>query len=129
MQVQIDVPLAGLPADRKLSHVVAKCPEIGDWYLDCENEWNRASIRFHTVRIVARFEPIEVWRPATIDDAIRALQGEEIPCRVWDWNEDNKIVGFLAGAHTGDKFKWLCRYMSSGAHNAFNHCEIKEFKE
>ena len=128
MQVRIDVPLAGLPADRKLSHVYAKKPEIGDWYLDCEGEWDCSSIVFTTTRIVARFEPMETWRPATMDDAIRALQGEEIACRAWDWNEDNKINGFLAGAHTGNRFCWMIRYASSGSHVAFNHCEIKEYK-
>ena len=133
MKVEIDVPLAGLPADRKLSHVVAKCPEIGEWYLDCIGEWEKASINFTTVRVVARFEPIEVWRPATIADAIRALQGESIRVRAKDNDDTTWAYGTLSGCVgivTRGKpiFPWSIRTGDNGI-NAYSMCEIQEFKE
>ena len=132
MKVEIDVPLAGLPADRKLSHVVAKHPEIGDWYLDSAGEWEQVAIDFHTTRIVARFEPIETWRPVTIEDAVDALRGDSIRVRAKDNDDKNWACGTLAGCsgiviNRKPLFPWAIRTSDNGI-CTYSMCEVQEFK-
>lgn len=132
MKVEIDVPLAGLPADRKLSHVVAKYPQEGDYYLNGD-EWTEVVINFCTTRIVARFEPIETWRPATIADAIRALQGEEIQVRAKDAKSETRWwYGTLAGCSgvvvdNKPMYPWSIRSSGNGI-STYAICEVREFE-
>lgn len=131
MKVEIDVPLAGLPADRKLSHVVAKYPQGGDYYLNGD-EWTEVVINFCTTRIVARFEPIETWRPVTIEDAVKALRGEQIAVRFCDHVGDKWSHGLLSGSNgiqigRYPLYPWSVRHPDNTTENV-KFVEVREFK-
>lgn len=60
------------------------------------------------------------WRPATIEDAVRAIRGEVVEARFRDiefnqW-EEYRLKGYVAG----NDFPWKTCF------SAFNYCEVLE---
>lgn len=51
----------------------------------------------------------EVWRPAEVQDVIRALQGENVECRCRDDDSDPWSHGVLIGGAIGTDWPWCCR--------------------
>ena len=62
--------------------------------------------------------PIKRWRPATIDDAVRAIKGDRVVARFWDSQDSEWLQGFLAGFRDGVDCKWLTRC------NEYSKCEV-----
>lgn len=58
---------------------------------------------------IAKLVKIESWRPATVDDAIRAIKGEDVPCRVSDveaGGDGGWTYTYLTGYDIADELKW-----------------------
>lgn len=52
-------------------------------------------------------ERIEHWRPATVEDVIRSLQGEKVVVRFADADRDWKTDRRLQGVSTTGIYKWF----------------------
>lgn len=68
--------------------------------------------------------PEPTWRPATVEDAIKALQGYTIKCRAWD--NQKKFDGVLVGFIPGRRYSWFVNLSLDGTDNLtrFVHCEV-----
>lgn len=69
----------------------------------------------------------EQWRPATVADAIRALQGQTIKARFRDFIDREFILGSLVGVVPGSRFPWGSRASDSEGGSVFEnyaYCEV-----
>lgn len=63
--------------------------------------------------------PIQ-WRPATIDDAIRAIRGETVECRVRDGDKCDWYETSLAGCYRVLSHQWV-----ASNEMAYKYCEVR----
>jgi hypothetical protein len=68
---------------------------------------------------------IDRWRSATVEDAIRALQGIRIEARFWDsaLHPAEKTYGVLASFVPSFRYPWIREGVQPGC---FRFCEVKE---
>lgn len=68
--------------------------------------------------------PIERWRPATVEDVIRSLQGESVIARFRWRASDEWCGGKLCGLREYDKYEtWLCQHMG------WRECEVLDTED
>lgn len=124
MKFEIELPRAGLPTDREVTGIRYGQPKKGDMYLESSGNWVQSGVDFvHANRLIADLAPVEVWRPATTEDAIRALRGETVRCRGWDGNGNEKWMGVLTGKIPTDVYPWGVTTDSYGS-SCYTHCEV-----
>ncbi len=124
MKFEIELPRAGLPIDREVQEVRWDMPREGDWFLaTTEGRWCQASFSCSNFKLVATLKPVETWVPATVEDAIEALRGKEIRCRVWDGDSNQKRDCVLTGYLPGVEFPWGTKDCT-GFRCIYQHCEV-----
>lgn len=68
--------------------------------------------------------PIERWRPATVDDVIRSLQGQDVDARFRGPATNQWVGGKICGFREYDKYgRWLCQ------HKSWEHCEVLDTQD
>ena len=82
-----------------------RCPEGGEWFLDSNGrpELTRG-FGYNIHRIILR--PAPKWRPATVEDAIRALRGNAIPARFRDRPDQRWEESHLRGMVSQSDWPW-----------------------
>lgn len=123
MKFEIELTRAGLPTDREVTGIRWAAPKQGDYILTDSGTWKQ-TLSSWTVfsSLIADLTPVEVWRPATVEDAIRALRGEIVKCRCWDNNYNEKIEGTLTGKIPTDIFPWGA--VTGHGNSCYTHCEV-----
>lgn len=124
MKFEIELPRAGLPIDREVTGIRYGQPKKGDMYLESSGNWVQSGVDFvHANRLIADLAPVEVWRPATVDDAIRALRGETVKCRVWDGVSEHKVNAVLTSYAPGCPYPWAAEFVDHDI-RFYDHCEV-----
>lgn len=123
MKFEIELPRTGLPSGLEVAGIVYKRPVLGEWFLSAINDtWEKSPGQMEVMRLVATVKPAEVWEPATVEDAIRALRGEVVKCRVWDCDSSSKRDGVLSGCAPGYCYPWFaCVTCTPGP---YEYCEV-----
>jgi hypothetical protein len=107
MKFEIELPRAGLPIDREVTGVRWVKPKSGDYWLTEAGTWELTGHNWTGAhKLIADLAPVEVWRPATVEDAIRALRGEMVECRVWDGLSNHKANAVLVSYAPGCPYPW-----------------------
>jgi hypothetical protein len=81
-------------------------PEVGEHFISLPGtvaKWRAPNNCRNAYPIVER---VEQWRPATVDDVIRSLQGEKVAARFYNAPYD-LIYGTLCGFSETAKHKWI----------------------
>lgn len=124
MEFEIELPRDGLPTDREITGIRWAVPKQGDYILTDSGTWKQTLSSWTGFSsIIADLSPVEVWRPATTEDAIRALRGETVRCRGWDGNGNEKWMGVLTGKIPTDIYPWGVTTDSYGS-SCYTHCEV-----
>lgn len=86
--------------------------------VDC---WNLSDVSKGQYFILER---VERWRPATVEDVIRSLQGEDVKARFRGPATEEWCGGKLCGVREYDKYEtWLCQHMG------WRDCEVLDTPE
>ena len=98
-------------------------PKSGDYWLTEAGTWELTGHDWTVAhKLIADLAPVEVWRPATVEDAIRALRGETVKCRAWDGNVNDQMEGILTGLIPCDTFPWGVK--TPYGPNCYTSCEV-----
>lgn len=123
MKFEIELPRTGMPSGLEVTGIVYKRPVLGEWFLSAISDtWEKSPGQMDVMRLVATVKPAEVWEPATVEDAIRALRGETVKCRVWDTG-NSKRDGDLVSYAPGARFPWFMR-SADGNTMPYEYCEV-----
>lgn len=128
LKFEIELPRAGLPVDCEVVGLRYGIPKTGDFCLQNCGKWAKVNSDYSILhKLIAVLKPVEIWEPATVEDAIDALSGKKIVCRVWDgknadYDDRKKIKGHLTGYGPACAFKWSV--IVAGHPEAFTHCEV-----
>ena len=94
-----------------------RVPVNGERYMNARNGNIEVAIKGgDLMRLV--LTPIKRWRPATIDDAVRAIKGAMVVARFRDRDTHDWQEGELSGYAKNREYKWA----SHAA--AWNYCEV-----
>lgn len=100
-------------------------PKYGEYFINSDGNVEECYTGFGVHRIILR--KTERWRPATVEDAIRALQGQTIKARFRDFIDREFILGSLVGVVPGSRFPWGSRASDSEGGSVFEnyaYCEV-----
>lgn len=91
-------------------------PRHGEYFLNSDGNAEECYTSFGMHRIILR--KTERWRPATVADAIRALQGQTVKARFRDFHNRDWIPNVLMGAVPGSAYPW------GSPNENYRHCEV-----
>lgn len=93
-----------------------RVPEIGEWYVSPYGDANHATLKGKYPRAILR--PTPKWRPATVEDAIRALRGETVKARFRDCPDKNWRESNLTGMVSQLPYPW------GSTEECYRFCEV-----
>jgi hypothetical protein len=102
-----------------------RSPQKDEFFLNSDGLPELCYSSFNVHRIILR--KTETWRPATVSDIIRALQGATVKARFRDYTDRVWVPGVLAGGVPGSTYSWASRtpYPSGGdMFENFRYCEV-----
>lgn len=113
MKVKLLEPIEGFEEVAEWRH-----PKQGEYFFSgVEKKPTVACFSFKTDYQLVLTQ-IRRWRPATIDDAVRAIKGEMVVARFWDSRDSEWLEGYLIGYRNTANPEWLTRC------NKYRKCEV-----
>ena len=98
---------------------VYRLPQTGDMYWNRQARSVTRASKSHDARCEWQLvlTPIKLWRPATIDDAVRAIKGETVVARFSDDGQE-WLQGYLHGYRKDVAYQWESQT------SEYRYCEV-----
>jgi hypothetical protein len=100
-------------------------PQKDEFFLNSDGLLELCYSSFNVHRIILR--KTETWRPATVSDITRALQGATVKARFRDYSDYTWVQGILVGGAPNANYPWTSRTMDFGSrekYENFRFCEV-----
>ncbi len=102
-----------------------RSPQKDEFFLNSDGLPELCYGGFNVHRIILR--KTETWRPATVSDIIRALQGATVTARFRDYAETAWAPGTLVGGAPSAYYPWVNQTMGSEGRKRYENyrfCEV-----